>query len=228
MSEAERPRDLGIAPLCDRCRAETERYRRGEAHDDRYCYELIRRAIELRDDHCWRELIAIYRDLVLSWCRRSGGADGDIEELAAVAWEKFWRNYTPAKLTDANGSAAAPLGYLKACARSAVLDEGRRRARLQAHELADPESVHAFEAAAEMEIDHADGDAFWSLIDGHLRDERERLIVRLSYEIGLTPADIYARHGERFADVREVYKIKRNILDRLRRSRPLADWLDLE
>jgi len=61
---------LSTVDVCQRCRDETANYRRREAHDDRYCFEMIRRAVAERDEHCWQELYAIYHDQVLSWCRR--------------------------------------------------------------------------------------------------------------------------------------------------------------
>ena len=219
------PRDLAPAALCDRCRAETRRFRNGEPHDDTFCLEVVRRAIEDRDERCWTELTALYQELVASWCRRAGAAEEEIEALASAAWIKFWQSYTVEKLA-AGGSMAAALAYLKSCARSAVMDEGRRRARLQAHEEIVPGEIPPGDERAEPDIPRLDSDAFWELIARHLHDERERLTVYLTYQIGLRPAEIYRLHPDQFADVRDVYKVTRNVLDRLRRSRPLARWLE--
>jgi len=225
MSTAESPESLPTAAVCERCRAETGRYRRGEPHDDRYCFEMIRRAVVRRDEHCWEELTAIYRDHVLAWCRRAGGTEGDLDELMEAAWVKFWRHYTPVKLAGAGGSTAAALTYLRTCASSAVLDEARRRARNQAREdaagaqLAAPDSHHV------SDLEPADSDAFWALVNGHLRDDRERLLVRLTYELDLRPAEIHHQHPEVFPRVQDVYRLLRNVLDRLRRSKTLPDWL---
>jgi DNA-directed RNA polymerase specialized sigma24 family protein len=228
MSGQDAPRDLTAGELCERCRDETRRFRRGEPDVQGFCFEAVRRAVVGRDEHCWSELTAIYHDLVAGWCRRSGSAEDDLDGFVSAAWVKFWQGYTAEKLAEANGSIAAALAYLKACARSAVLDERRRRARLDAHEEPAPDDVQGRTAEAGAEVERLDRDAFWELIGGHLRDERERLIVHLTYEIGLRPAEIYGLHRDRFADVREVYKMTRNVLDRLRRSRPLADWLGPE
>src|SRR5262249_52243823 len=135
----------------------------------------------------------------------------------------------PEKLA-AGGNLGAALGYLKSCARSAVLDQGRRHARRQAHEkqVATVDDVSGDEALAEPDLANLDSEAFWAIIAQHLHDERERLLLYLTYELGLRPAEIYQLHPDQFPDVREVYKMTRNILDRLRRSRALADWLDLD
>src|SRR5262249_34309433 len=146
--------------VCARCRTETRRFRNREPSDDRYCLEVVRRAVEQRDQQCWSELVAIYHELVTSWCRRSGGAETEMDQLVASAWIKFWHGYTSEKLA-ASGSLGAALGYLKTCARSAVLDQGRIQARLQAHEESMPteDDVHGARSQFEPDLAHLDSDA---------------------------------------------------------------------
>src|SRR5262249_9774456 len=186
------PSAVMLAPaLCERCRTETQRFRRGEPSDDGYCLEVVRRAVQQRDELCWSALTAIYHELVTSWCRRCGGTEAELDQLVASAWVKFWHGYTAAKLA-AGGSLGAALTYLKTCARSAVLDQGRRQARLQAHEERAPseDDVHGAGAQTEPDLAHLDRDAFWELVAVHLHDERERRLVSLTYEIGLRPAPV--------------------------------------
>src|SRR5438045_3365874 len=119
---------LSTVDVCRRCRDETANYRRREAHDDRYCFEMIRRAVAERDDHCWQELYAIYHDQVLSWCRRAGSAStADPDEMVVLAWGKFWHSYTPDKLATSSGTAGV-LKYLQLCAYSVVTDVNRAHA----------------------------------------------------------------------------------------------------
>ena len=51
-----------------------------------------------------------------------------------------------------------------------------------------------------------------------LDDEAERLVVYLSFVLDLKPAAIHGRHPGRFGSMADVYRVKRNALDRLRRS----------
>jgi DNA-directed RNA polymerase specialized sigma24 family protein len=219
MDERTAPVALPADDLCRRCREETARYRRGDAHDDRYCFEMIARAIRDRDERCWTEVYALFSEQVLAWCRRAAGDQDDPEELLALTWEKFLRGYTPAKLAAASGVAAA-LQYLKMCARSVAIDRARaRRVEQPLDAAADiaPGSVEQDSAAVEQ----AD---LWRLVAGHLHDDRERLVVRLTYVEGLKPAEVQAAAPELFPDVREVYRVTRNILDRLRRSTAMHEW----
>ena len=220
------PASLPTAELCRRCREETGRYRRHEPSDDHFCFELIRRAVVLRDEQCWEELYAVYRDYVVSWCRKSGAESSmtEIDELVTLTWEKFWHSYTPEKLQHASG-AAAVLGYLKMCARSVVLDQARGRSR----NIPLDEGAHEQPDTAPTPSEHHAGRAvrqeFWAMIDRHLHDERERILVHLRYELGLKPSEVYARHPELFPTIQDVYRVIRNVIDRLRRSKDLGDWL---
>lgn len=225
MTHVEAMEALPAAAVCDRCREETARFRRREPHDDRYCFDMIRRAITERDQRCWEAMIAIYRDHVAGWCRRSGAAEADIDDLIADTWERFWHSYTPERLANAGRSTAAVLTYLKLCARSVVLDEIRRHERTLHYASSGQDTAGASADTSAPLVEAADQAAFWRLIEHHLRGDHERLLMHLHYEIDLTPAEIHRRHPEAFPAITDVYKAHRNILDRLRRSRELPAWL---
>lgn len=226
MNQVEAQERLSAAAICDRCREQTARYRRHEPHDDRYCFDMIRRAIVERDQHCWSAMTEIYRDHVLGWCRRSGAAEAELDDLAADTWERFWQHYTEAKLADAGRSTAAVLTYLKLCARSVVLDEARRRERTVTFAAEGQDTAGAADPPPSL-VEPADHDAFWRLIDAHLKGDHERLLLHLRYELDLSPADIHRRHPDLFPSVTDVYKTQRNVLDRLSRSKDLPVWLGL-
>src|SRR5712691_6644514 len=116
-----------LQELCSHCRDEILRFRRGEAFDDSYCFEIFRRAVVQRNEECWRELHNIYHDQVLAWCRRaSRGADINADDLVGFAWEKFWHSFGPENFARAEGTAAVQR-YLKMCAQTAAIDVARDR-----------------------------------------------------------------------------------------------------
>lgn len=217
-----------VQELVDRIHVEAEATRRGESRADQSSFELFRRAIVDRDQESWQALMSLYHDHVLHWCLRSGASFGDGEEMVESAWVKFWQSYTAAKFAGAAGSTSAVLGYLKLCSRSVVLDELRRRARLVPLEERQHDAEYGMEEPSPVDIEPIDTPSFWRLIDEHLRDERDRLIVHLTYELGLRPAEIQRRHPDLFPSIRDVYRVTRNILDRLRRSASLATWLNVD
>lgn len=206
--------ELMPAPeICRRCREETERYRRRESHDDRYCFEVMRRAIVHRDDRCWEALHAVYGEQVLAWCRKgAGGLNAEPDELVALAWAKFVRSFTPEKLRLASG-AAGVLGYLKACAVSVTIDLRRGQDLTVPFDEAIGEQRSA-DSPAEIHAAQVRRAEFWALVDAHLRDERE-----------LRPAEIQRQRPDLFPDIRLVYTTRRNVHDRLRRSPRLRAWL---
>jgi hypothetical protein len=58
----------------------------------------------------------------------------------------------------------------------------------------------------------------WQTIAAELQDEPERLVAYLSLVRGLKPAQVQSLHPEYFPGVADVYRIKRNVLERLRRN----------
>jgi hypothetical protein len=56
------------------------------------------------------------------------------------------------------------------------------------------------------------------LINQRLADEREQAVVFGSFVLAMKPAELQMRYAHLFSDVREVYRTKQNVLDRLRRD----------
>jgi RNA polymerase sigma factor (sigma-70 family) len=210
---------LPDAELLVRCRAELTHARSGDDHDDRPTFELLRRAVIAREDGAWARLQQLLGGQVTAWCRRSGAGEDDLDEVVQITWVKFWQFYTPAKFETAR-SLAEVLRYLKLCARSAVLDAVRRRRDTTG---LDPDlAVADTDPTPDAEcLDAEERAAFWQLVETHLHDERERLLLQLTYEMGLTSAEVQAHRPDLFPTVQDVYRITRNVLDRLRRSHGL-------
>jgi RNA polymerase sigma factor (sigma-70 family) len=209
--------------LLERCQAAWSRARSGEMHDDRPGLELLRRAVVAREDDAWAALQQLWREPVRGWCRRAGAVEDDLDEAVQATWVKFWQSYTPAKLAQAT-TLAAVLQYLKLCARSAVLDGVRRQRALS--DLGD--ALDVLDPAPTVEEQHLADEqraVFWRLIDAHLLDQRERVLVQLTYVVGMKPAEVQAHRPDLFPTIQEVYRSTRNVLDRLRRSQRLRAWL---
>lgn len=141
----------------------------------------------------------------------------DDDELVVQTFERFWRSVDREKLTRF-GTLASVLCYLKLCAHSVRIDNARVASRtVPVCLLDDAASVAITDNVAEIVAMRLDGDGVWSRL-AHLLDENERLVLYLSYGANLKPRDIHMRYGAYFSSVAMVYRIKRNALDRLRRS----------
>ncbi len=208
--------DLAVSALAVRCQAEAEQFHTGQTHDDRYAIEIFRRAIVERDEPAFEAAYQIYHGQVSAWCRRSGADEEDLEEFVNATWGKFWIHFTEAKL-QAAGSLAGILTYLKLCARSVTLDAERRSIPMTgldaAEQVATPEP-----APDEHCINAEQRETLWRIVERHLNTEQERTLVRLTYQLGLRPADIHTARPDLFPEVTGVYRMLRNVLDRLRRD----------
>jgi hypothetical protein len=69
------------------------------------------------------------------------------------------------------------------------------------------------------------GEQLWGAITRELQDEPERTVAFLSFARDLKPAEIAAQHAELFGSVADVYRIKRNIIERLRRNPEVRAFL---
>lgn len=210
--------ELGV--LARRALDESHLFYRHEPYDARYAYELLRRALAEGCEGAWQVIYEHYHPLVEHWVRRTGAfaVSGESSDyFVAAAFTRFWRAI-PAARFSAFPNLAALLNYLRRCATCVVIDSARSHA---ATDLLPEESInwntqklaHADEEATER-VSRAE---FWRLIDGLLSGEAERVLMRSSFLLGMKPGDIFAARADLFADVGEVYTLKRNILARLRR-----------
>lgn len=184
---------------------------------DEYAYfNLFYRAIAERDNVAWATVYAHYSGMVRRWL---GGWSGQDDELVAAAFERFWGALDAAKFTQFS-SLAAILQYLKMCAVTARMDHARAVRAMAGEEPLDTTAdvLPARDDVEELLAARDDASHFWCAVRKSLLDDGEHLVVYLSYVVGMSPREIHARHPERFPDVADVYRVKRNVLNRLRRA----------
>lgn len=223
---------LSLAAIVRHCREESANHLLRRESDERFCRELLRRALCDRDQAAWAAVFAQYRNLVVSWLRRHPahpyvGEDDDF--WLNRTFERFWVAVSPDRFA-AFPTLGALLGYLQRCADSVLEDAARRlRHRPQPATGADTTShLSATGAGPEAVMDDVHAEALWAAICAETQDQAEATIARLSFLQDLKPREIYAWHPELFASVAEVYRIKRNLVERLRRNPAIQTFLDDE
>jgi hypothetical protein len=72
--------------------------------------------------------------------------------------------------------------------------------------------------------DPDEGGEVWEAIRGLLPDEREQRLAYLLYHCGLKPREIVCFCPQEFGEVREVYRLRRNIVSRLLRNADVIRW----
>ena len=74
-------------------------------------------------------------------------------------------------------------------------------------------------------VDKLDSQWFWSWISQKLNDQKERLVMQGIFVLALKPRELCDYYEKIFTDVEEVYRIKQNVLARLRRDEEFRKFL---
>jgi DNA-directed RNA polymerase specialized sigma24 family protein len=184
-------------------------------------YELFRRAIVERDNEAWAAIYTHYRQLLISWARNACARAPSVcqyEDIADRALARAWSALTAEQFAQFP-SLAALLAYLRTCVGAAAIDAARAEAtRERAYQKLGLPSVTTPE---ELVLGAQSRDELWRLLNKLVSNEHERIILIESFVLGLPPRMILERHLDRFADVPAIYGAKRNLLNRLERSRDL-------
>lgn len=224
--------DMSMNDLALRCEQETNRYFKRLAFDSGFCFELFRRAIQDGSKTAWDFICTQYQALVTGWVIQHhsfAATHEDAEFFVNGAFGKISGTITAEKFGSFSDLGYL-LRYLKMCVHSVIMDYTR---------TVDYTSLYNWDEATdekdedpspeEQAIDHSDRQRLWQFIRDRLHDEKERLIVHGSFVLDLKPQEIYDHFPATFEDVDEVYRIKQNVIARLRRDaelRKLLGWDD--
>ena len=115
---------------------------------------------------------------------------------------------------------AGALRFLHTCLNSDIIDT--LRFQLRPEEMQWPDPGFPEEPIAE---DPDSGLERWEAIKSLLPNAREQRLAYLLYYCGLKPRQIIQKCPGEFNDVQEIFRLTRNILDRLRRNKDRLRWL---
>jgi hypothetical protein len=211
-----------LTDLAAACREETSKFQRGERSRNDYCREIVRRAVCERDHAAWDAVITQYRGIVVAWVRQHPASAAGREEddyWVNRSFERFWMAVGPERFA-LFPDLAALLKYLKMCVNSVLLDDARARTAVQLEPL-ERAAGYAAGPSSDAEVvavGHMAGRELWRTIAEEVPDEAERLVVYCSFALDLKPREIFERNPGRYPSVADVYRIKRNVLERLRRN----------
>lgn len=221
-------RELPIVELARRCREETLRFLRGEDRDDSFCFEIFARAVVNKNDDAWQAIMAQYRGIVLAYVGQHTAAamlrESD-DYWVNRAFQRFWSAVGPDRF-ERFLDLAALLKYLKLCVHSVLMDEVRARRAASATPLDEvPETTPDRTDTEHAVVGQLAHEQLWDTISRELQDEAEQQVIYLSFVRDMKPADIAERYPRLFATVADVYRIKRNVIERLRRSPEIRAFL---
>jgi hypothetical protein len=224
-------RELPLAELARRCREETLRFLRAESRDDSFCFEIFQRAVVSRDDDAWAAIVTQYRGIVLAYVAQHT-ATTTVQEpddfWVNRAFLRFWTAVAPERFGQFPDLPAL-LKYLKMCVHSVLMDELRsRRAGMSSSMSEVPETAQAPDNAERSVIGKIAGAQLWEAVLKELQDESERVVAQLSLMRDLKPSEIFGRYPLLYESVADVYRVKRNVIERLRRSPEVRAFLSAE
>ncbi len=223
MAHESNPKQLSLTDLADLCAQETERFFKRQIHDPAYCFELFRRAIREDDQYAWELIYNQYESLVAGWVKQHQSlvATGeDVQYFVIGAFGKISKILTAEKFNRFSDLQSL-LYYLKMCVHSVITDYNRVVQRTNQNISFEEvkTQVQSPEPAIEDEVsERVDSQTFWVWISEKLHDEKERIVVQGVFVLDLKPRELCDHYEHLFTDVNEVYRIKQNILARLRRD----------
>jgi len=216
-------KSLDLDTLILRCRAESRRpsdVRHLGPHTP--CYELFRRAVEEQLPEAWEAIYHQYHRLVLHWI---GPSLPDAEAMVNRAFAKFWQFCPRESFSQRFLTLYHVLSYLRQCAISARQEALRQQNRLsQDEDWPTTEAPPSRESVEAVALDNVTYQQLRELVWSRLKDDRERRVMHLSYDLGLTPTQICYRFPAKFPSVHEVRRIKERVLKRLQQDPVLRAW----
>jgi len=211
---------LSLAALAEQCLRELSVYRRGEPCDETYSLELLRRATVEGNPEAWSWVHYCFDEVVRGWLRhhpsREAACSLESEEhYVAQAFERFWQATTVTQRVGFSRLAAA-LQYLRASLNGAILDTLRAYSRPREASLLEPAEPHV--------EDQTDSNDVWEIVHTMLPSQREQRLAYLLYHCGLKPREIVRFCPQEWNDVREIYRLRRKVMERLLRNANQLRW----
>ena len=180
-----------------------------------YSLQLLRRAIAHDDQDAWAGFQQCLEETVLTWLHehpsREVACRGLYEKhLVAQAFERFRQAAVQTQM--AFETLAGVLVYLRARLQGAILDRLRT--------LSWPKEVSSLVpglAGEPRTEDQIDSNEFWEVLQTLLPSAREWRLAYLLYLCGLGPKEILRGSPQEWSAVQEIYRLRRNIVERLLR-----------
>jgi hypothetical protein len=232
MMAGKNPESWNLFDLRQRCAEESQLFYQGKDHDPRFCFELFRRAIRDQDQQAWEYVYQQYRPLVAGWVEKHtlfSKLSEEKEYFVNRTYEKMWKSLTPDKFLRFSALKAL-LHYLKMCVASVMIDHARGQ---EWHAIAEPVETGVNEAFSEgfegnsledMTIQRIQANELWEKIKELTTNRREYCVMAGSFILGLKPREVYETYGGEFKDIQDVYRVKENVIERLRRNQGFLDY----
>jgi hypothetical protein len=222
---------MAVESLAQRCAQETNQYFKRKDNDTSYCFELFRRAIEEANPIAWDVICVQYQALVSGWVSKHHGfstSGEEVEYFVNGAFGKISGTLSPDRFQSFTDLGAL-LRYLKMCVHSVITDYNRILEFTELFALEEAEEERSEDPSPEQQaMDHSSGQLIWEATSARLHDDKERAVIYGTFVLELKPQEIHDHFRGLFADVDEIYRVKQNVISRLRRDAEFRKLLGLD
>ena len=220
--------DLPLTILSARCHQETRRFWQGTLSDPTYCHALFSRALayphEPQSKEAWQYIHQNYHSQVVIWVKghpHFPTTGIEPETLADLALERMWVSFarSPEKYgrfpqTDPAQCIRSLLRFLQTCVHSVIM-KALTKPSIPLPDIIPYHDTSTF--ASEQ---------FWRCIYQRLQNEKEQLLMDAIFIYGLKPRQILTQYAHIFTHIKEIYRLKENILARFKRDASLSHCLE--
>ncbi len=218
------PGNMSLTDLAECCTSEMSKYRRKEPSNDQYCLEIFRRAIILRDSEAWAVLQRQFNENVRTWFGRHPNREAALrhdgeQSYIDDAFRRFWQAVSEQQL--AFHTLASALSYLHLCLNCAIMDALRAYSRPKEEPI--PDYGQTDTEGPSVEDSYQEGE-LWEVIEALLPGEKEKRVAFLHFHCNLKPREIIRYCPGEFSNEDEIYRLKRNIMERILRNADKIRW----
>jgi hypothetical protein len=219
--------DVPLGILAGRCREETEKFTRREHHDDRFCFELMRRAFAEGVEVAFTHVFQIYEPQVLSWIRRDSRLERTNETAEYFSSQALSNVYFALRgpRFARFPSLQKVLSYLKVAAYSVVTQYLRDHAPPLTQYSPDDEAVTETPALDGEPDERMGAEELWTRICALLPDVDSRLLARCAFVLSMKPREIARAYPGRWESDRSITLALYRIRQVLRADEELRGWL---
>jgi DNA-directed RNA polymerase specialized sigma24 family protein len=140
----------------------------------------------------------------------------------------MWSSITPQKF-DTFDDLKSLLRYLQLCVHSVIIDFVRHKEfkiNIDTEEEVKRQPDSGSSTLEDHVINKLTAQELYKWLLEQLQDEREKCVVYCMFVMNMKPSEVAEQYPDIFADVREVYRVKENLLARLRRNDELNQFFD--
>jgi len=218
---------LPLNQISEKCRQEDERFHNDRESDSRYCYELFRRAFLENSEAAWDMIYQQYYPQMTRWIRSQEGVLRCGEEpdyFVNRGFGKFWAQVRKKSFSEEFAYLGGILRYLRMCLTSEYIDYLRKN-KMPKNNITQVSFTERIEMTSTSSIsiesdfirkENIKNFRLW--IAEELSDEREKVVLESVYYYGLSANDILQLHSDLFTSKTHIYRIKDNLMRRIRRK----------